>query len=103
MKMKVKIISAGLFVLLLAGQAFAHTLYFTLYDDGENSIELEGMYSTGEMAMKTPVRLYDQKTGKLLWEGKTDEFGICTFTRPDAPYEVELDAGPGHQARENGI
>lgn len=93
----------SLFILMFCGVANAHTLYFSLTDDGDNIVELEGMFSNGATAMKIPVKLYDKENGKVLWEDRTDEFGICTFTRPDVPYEVEMDAGPGHQARQDGI
>ena len=89
--------------LLIATQAYAHTLHFTLDDNGDNTIELVGMYSTGEIAANTPLTLIDKASGKVLWSGKTDEDGYCTFTRPAVTYEVELDAGAGHQCREDGI
>lgn len=90
-------------LLLVATPAFAHSLHFTLDDNEDNTIELTGMYSTGEIAMNTPVTVTSKKNGTILWQGKTDDDGCCTFTRPTVPYEVELDAGAGHQCREDGI
>lgn len=101
--MKIKSILISLFILMLSSQAYAHSLFMSLTDIEENLIELEGMYSTGEMAVKTPVKIYRTKDDTLLWQGETDELGTCTFDRPKEPYEVELDAGPGHQVREDGI
>jgi hypothetical protein len=89
--------------LLIATPALAHTLHFTLDDNGDNTVELSGMYSTGEIAANTPVTLFGKEKGNVLWHGKTDEDGYCIFTRPAVPYEVELDAGAGHQCREDGI
>ncbi len=93
----------ALILLLGFAEAQAHSLYFTLYDAEDGTIELEGMYSTGEVATKTPVRIYKQGTDTVLWTGETDEDGMCLFPRPKEPYEVELDAGPGHTTREDGI
>jgi len=92
-----------LLVLTLCWQAHAHTLYFTLHDVGDGTVELEGLFSNGALASRTAVKLYDKADGNLLWQGRTDDFGICTFQRPEAPYEVEVDAGPGHKARGDGI
>lgn len=89
--------------LLIATPAFAHSLHFTLDDNEDNTIELAGMYSTGEIAVNTPVTLTSKENGTILWQGKTDEDGCCTFTRPTVPYQVELNAGAGHQCREDGI
>ncbi|WP_051053210.1 hypothetical protein [Pseudodesulfovibrio piezophilus] len=66
-------------------------------------VELEGMFSNGVMGAGIAVNLYSKEDNALIWKGRTDEFGLCTFERPDKPYEVELDAGPGHQSREDGI
>ena len=88
---------------MLCTMAHAHSLYFTLSDDGENTVEMEALFSTGALAAGATVRLYDKQGGKVIWKGKTDEYGTCIFQRPDVPYEVELDAGPGHQSRGDGI
>lgn len=95
--------AAIVLVLLLCAQAQAHTLYFTLSEYDDALIEVEGMYSTGTPAAKTTVRLLAKADGRVLWEGRTDEFGTCVYERPDVPYEVELDGGPGHQARQDGM
>ncbi|WP_421901371.1 hypothetical protein [Maridesulfovibrio sp.] len=81
----------------------AHTLYFTLMDNEDGTVDLAGMYSTGEAPVATPVRLINTLDNSVIWQGKTDENGECTFNKPTVPYEVELDAGPGHTAREDGI
>lgn len=91
------------FILLSAGTAQAHTLYFTLMDNEDGTVDLAGMYSTGEAPVQTPVRLINTQDNSVIWQGKTDENGECTFNKPETPYEVELDAGPGHVAREDGI
>lgn len=97
------IIIAATLILLLCTHAHAHTLYFTLSDYDDGTIELEGMFSTGTPAAGIKVILYNKKDDAMIWKGKTDEFGICVFQRPSVPYSVELDAGPGHKARQEGI
>ena len=101
--MKKIALSALVLSILLCSQASAHTLYFTQSEYDDTSVEVEGMYSTGTPAAKTTVRLLSKQDGRVLWEGRTDEFGSCVFERPDEPYDVEIDAGPGHQARQDGM
>lgn len=103
MKMKVKTTVFIVTILLMASQVHAHSLFLSLADIGDNTIELQGMYSTGQQAVQTPVKVYRAKDNKLIWQGETDDLGSCVFSRPDEPYEVELDGGPGHTVREDGI
>lgn len=60
-------------------------------------------FSTGVIAVSVEVRLEDEK-GKVLWKGKTDGNGECTFKKAGVPYTIIMDFGPspGHQAREEG-
>ena len=90
-------------VLALNSQAMAHTLYMTVEDNEDETVTVQGMFSTGAVAAKVEVRLEDEK-GKVLWKGKTDEYGECTFKKPGVPYTIIMDfgPGPGHQAREEG-
>jgi len=101
--MKQICIALVIFLLLLAAQAQAHSLFFSLVADGPDSVELAGAFSDGTLAAGIPVKVYAKDDGRLLWQGRTDEFGLCLFQRPGGPYEVELDAGPGHRVREDGI
>jgi hypothetical protein len=89
--------------LILNSQAFAHTLFMTVEDNEDGTVTVQGMFSTGTIAASVEVRLENEK-GKVLWKGKTDEYGECTFKKPDVPYTIIMDfgPGPGHQAREEG-
>jgi hypothetical protein len=89
--------------LILNSQAFAHTLYMTVEDNEDGTVTVQGMFSTGATGAGIEVRLEDEK-GKVLWKGKTDNDGECTFKKPGAPYTIIMDfgPGPGHQAREEG-
>ena len=89
--------------LILNSQAFAHTLFMTVEDNEDGTGTVHGMFSTGAIAARVEVRLEDEK-GKVLWKGKTDDYGECTFKKPGVFYTIIMDfgPGPGHQAREEG-
>jgi len=89
--------------LILNSQAMAHTLFMTVEDNEDRTVTVQGMFSTGAVAARVEVRLEDEK-GKVLWKGKTDNDGECTFKKPGVPYTIIMDfgPGPGHQAREEG-
>ena len=90
--------------LILNSQAFAHTLYMTVEDNEDETVTVQGMFSTGAVGAWVEVRLEDEN-GKVLWKGKTDDDGECTFKKPGVPYTIIMDfgPGPGHQAREEGL
>ena len=89
--------------LILNSQAFAHTLFMTVEDNEDGTVSVQGMFSTGATGAGIEVCLEDEK-GKVLWRGKTDDNGECTFKKPGVPYTIIMDfgPGPGHQAREKG-
>jgi hypothetical protein len=89
--------------LILNSQAFAHTLFMTVEDNEDGTVTVQGMFSTGATGAGIEVRLENEK-GKVLWKGKTDADGECTFRKPCMPYTIIMDfgPGPGHQAREEG-
>ena len=89
--------------LILNSQAFAHTLFMTVEDNEDGTVTVQGMFSTGAVAALVEVRLEDEK-GKVLWKGKTDDDGECTFRKQGVPYTIIMDfgPGPGHQAKEKG-
>jgi hypothetical protein len=94
----IALLAVGLF---LAGQAQAHTPLCSCYDNGDGTITCEGGFSDGSSAAGVVMRVVD-KTGKVLVEGKMDEASEFTFEKPDAPYRVEFDAGPGHVVEVEG-
>ncbi len=89
--------------LILNLHAWAHTLYMTVEDNEDETVTVQGMFSTGAVAVGVEVRLEDEK-GKVLWKGKADDDGECTFKKPYVPYTIIMDfgPGPGHHAREEG-
>lgn len=102
-KIFVGIFTFMVLVLAFNLQVFAHTLFMTVEDNEDGTVTVQGMFSTGAIAARVEVRLEDEK-GKVLWKGKTDNYGECTFKKPGVPYTIIMDfgPGPGHQAREEG-
>jgi hypothetical protein len=84
-------------MVLFASSALAHTLIVLTDDNEDGTITIEAVYSTQEIPVFAEVRLEDDK-GKVLWKGKIDEDGLCTFKKPDVSYRIIVDAGPGHKA-----
>lgn len=102
MKKNVLILLAALFALLLVtGPAFGHTLFMNLSDNGDGTVSVEGMFSTGATAANLPLYLMDENEKQIL-KIKLDENGEAEFTIPDHPYTVFLDGGPGHTVSEDG-
>ncbi len=81
--------------LALAGTALAHTPICAAYLNGDGTVTCEGGFSDGSSAegVKMTVKTLE---GKVLVEGAMDEFSEFTFEKPEVPFEIEFDAGPGH-------
>ncbi len=92
------LLAAGLF---LAGQVFAHTPLCSCYDNGDGTITCEGGFSDGSSASGVEIRLLDSD-GKVLTEGKMNEDSEFTVAKPDCPYKVVFDSGPGHVVEVDG-
>jgi hypothetical protein len=96
-------IIAGLVFLLVMMPALApaHTLYMNVMDNGDGTVTVEGMFSTGGSAAGLALILED-KDGNILKKMKMDEFGEAVFEKPAFPYTIFLDGGPGHRVRQEG-
>ena len=81
--------------LLLTGQALAHTPLCSCTDNGDGTVTCEGGFSDGSAAAGVDMIVKD-KSGKTLIKGKMDEYSEFTFKKPDVPFKVIFDAGPGH-------
>ncbi len=90
--------STAVFVLIFGacGLASAHTPICACYDAGDGSIACEGGFSDGSSAAGVEMRVVEQG-GKVLVSGKMDELSEFTFKKPQGPYTVIFDAGPGHR------
>lgn len=80
---------------LFAGVALAHTPICMAYLNDDGTVTCEGGFSDGSSATGAKMTVRTPE-GKVLVEGVMDEFSEFTFEKPEGPYEVEFDAGPGH-------
>jgi len=82
-------------------QVFAHTPLLSCYDNGDGTITCEGGYSDGTAGAGVKMRVVDE-SGKNLMAGKMNEDSEFTVKKPNVPYTVIFDAGPGHVCKVKG-
>ncbi|MCK4278167.1 MAG: hypothetical protein KAW82_03125 [Desulfurellaceae bacterium] len=82
-------------------QVFAHTPLLSCYDNGDGTITCEGGYSDGTAGAGVKMRVVD-KSDKDLMTGKMNEDSEFTVKKPNVPYTVIFDAGPGHACKVKG-
>lgn len=101
--LKRKLIVFGIFMLaaVFPTQVLAHTPLCSCYEGGDGTVICEGGFSDGSSAAGVEVRVVDED-GDVLTRGKMDEFSEFVFDKPEGPYKVILDAGPGHEVEIKG-
>ncbi len=89
-------------LLLFQEAVYAHGIRVFAYTSGPD-IVVEGKFSSGRATINSKVKVFSDKSGKLLVEGRTGKDGVFTFARPrtdpDEGLKIVLVAGEGHQAR----
>ncbi len=96
MKRTILSLAVGLVLaLFLTSLSYAHTPLCSCSDEGDGTILCEGGFSDGSSAAGVKMTVVDA-SGKTLAEGKMNEDSEFTFKKPDVPYTVIFDAGPGH-------
>jgi len=88
-------------VFFLAIVAFAHTPLCSCYDNGDGTITCEGGFSDGSSGAGVEMTVQD-KSGKVLIEGKMNEDSEFTFKKPGVSYKAIFNAGPGHVVEVDG-
>lgn len=101
--------------LLLAIPAGAHTPLLSVEDNEDGTVYLEGGFSDGSSAAGVTTLLVEDnsyegdKEGKDLYNGKLvllrtkmDEYSELTLDKPNVPYLIVFDAGPGHVVEKGG-
>ncbi|NQT32205.1 MAG: hypothetical protein HQ594_00855 [Candidatus Omnitrophica bacterium] len=88
--------------MLQAPWVFGHTPLCSCWDNEDGTVTCEGGFSDGSSGTGIAMRVVDKKSGKVLVEGKMDEDSEFTFDKPDMPYKVQYDAGPGHLVEIDG-
>ena len=82
-------------IVLIAGQALAHTPLCSCYDNGDGTITCEGGFSDGSSAAGVQISV-EKKGGGILIKGQMNEDSEYTFDKPASDYKVVFDAGEGH-------
>jgi hypothetical protein len=103
--MRRKILAALIMALfasfVMSTGALAHTPMCYCYLNGDGTITCEGGFSDGSSATGVKMTVQDSD-GEVLIEGKMDELSEFCFEKPDVPFVVVFDAGPGHIVEVNG-
>lgn len=81
---------------LMAATSMAHSALCSCLDNGDGTITCEGGFSDGSSA--SGVRIFVRTMAEeTIIRGKMNQDGEFSFAKPDTPYMVIFDAGPGHQ------
>jgi len=85
-------------VVFLVTLSNAHTPLCSCSDGGDGTILCEGGFSDGSSAAGGKMKVVDSQ-GKVLIEGVMNKDSEFTFKKPNVPYTVIFDAGPGHAVK----
>jgi hypothetical protein len=100
LKNKVLVIGIMVFGLACAAPVLAHTPLCACYDNGDGTVTCEGGFSDGSSA--TGVQMRVEAGGKVVIQGKMDDFSEFSFDKPAGDYKVVFDAGEGHDIEIEG-
>lgn len=88
---------------LLTSFVYSHTLLLNVFDNEDNTITVEGVFSTGETAPGAQIRLESLSSGEILYKKRLPEESELIIDIPKESYKVILNGGPGHQIIKDGI
>ena len=91
-----------IFLLLLPTFMYSHSLLLNVFDNEDNTITVEGTFSTGEAATGAQIRLEALSSGEILYKKRLPDESEVVINIPNEPYQIVLDGGPGHQMIEQG-
>jgi len=74
-----------------------------IMDNEDDTITVEGMFSTGQSAVDALIKLESLNSGEILFQKRLPDDGELTLDIPKEPYQIVLDGGPGHQIVKEGI
>ena len=89
--------------ILFCPYIYAHTLLLNVFLNDDNTISIEGAFSTGQKAQGALIILEALSDGKILYKKRLPEISELRVKIPDEPYQVVLDAGSGHRIIKAGI
>lgn len=87
-----------LLICIFPGSALAHRVILFAWVE-EGMVHVEGGFGGKKPAINCDIKAFD-KENSLIFQGKTDEKGNCTFKIPlahNGEMTLELNAGPGHK------
>jgi len=91
-----------IFTLFLPLFMMAHTLVFNAYDNEDGTMEVEGMFSTGQSTEGANFKLVSIASAEILYEKRFPASGSLVIDVPKEAYKMILDSGPGHTIVKNG-
>lgn len=81
----------------------AHALILNVLNNDDNTITVEGIFSTGQTASGALIKINSLVNGKVLYKKRLPKEGELTIDIPKVPYEIILDGGPGHTVIKKGL
>ena len=100
--MNKKLLINLLLLITMISTSYAHTLLLNVFDNEDNTITIEGVFNTGQLAVGAQIRLEALSNGNILYKERLPDESEITIDIPKEPYQVVLDGGPGHQIVQNG-
>ena len=91
------------FLLITQMYLFGHSLVLNVFDNGDNTISIEGAFNTGESAAGALVRIELIESGEVIVKQRLSDDEEFTIEIPQFPYNIILDGGPGHTVEKVGI
>ena len=88
--------------LLLPTFMYSHSLLLNVFDNEDNTITVEGGFSTGEVAPGAQIRIESLASGEILYKKRLPQESELTIDIPKESYQIVLDGGPGHQMIKEG-
>lgn len=92
-----------IFIFLIPVLLSAHKLLLNVYDNEDNTITVEGIFTTGELASGAQIKLESLETGEVLYKKRLPDIGELVINIPKKPYKIILDGGPQHLMEKDGI
>jgi hypothetical protein len=81
----------------------AHTLTLNVFDNEDNTITIEGAFSTGQKTVGALLKLESLVSGKTLYKKRLPDESMVTIPIPNEEYQIVLDGGPGHTIVKKGV
>ena len=92
-----------LILLIFQSSLFSHSLLLNVFDNEDNTITIEALFSTGEPALGAQIRLESIVDGKVIHKERFSNESELTIKIPTQPYLIILDGGPGHKIIKDGV